>query len=218
MATQTDKRLRATAYHEAGHAVVMWELRSRQGERGFEHVTIVPNEEQGSLGHCRNVPAPSDFHPDVETRPEDVVRLQDDIVATFAGTEAEKRYTGRYNHVGADSDYHHAVELADYLVGSNEECEALLRWLMVRTRALVAQPHVWAMIEALAAALLEHPTMTSEEAVSLFQTTLQRVLDLRPVEVNLPDDPGAAETILAAAERLLFGDTSDGDEEEPPPS
>ena len=88
--------LQATAYHEAGHAVVSMEL-----GRGFRKVTIVPSGD--TLGHCRNTPW-GKTQPDVDAySPRARGRIETAIIILFAGGLAEGKFCGRRNHRGADS-------------------------------------------------------------------------------------------------------------------
>ena len=53
-------KLRARAYHEAGHAVIALDMR-----RGVRLVSIISDEGRGSLGHCQNDRLPNWFNPDI---------------------------------------------------------------------------------------------------------------------------------------------------------
>jgi hypothetical protein len=60
------------------------------------------------------------------------------------------------------------------VTGSISEAEAYIEWLLVRARAQIAQPHTWAGIQAIAAALLEKQRLTYLEAADLWREGISR--------------------------------------------
>lgn len=91
----------ATAYHEAGHAVAYYVVRTVWGYRvpQVRSATIVP--EGDTLGHVAPFPMPS-FRPDVaNSSPRTVLRVHGMIVISLAGALAESRYRGRSTTRGA---------------------------------------------------------------------------------------------------------------------
>lgn len=169
MSTSTSvQQLARTAYHEAGHAAVMHE----HGHR-FKFVTIEQTDD--SLGHVL-ADYLRDFKPDVEVRPQDERRIRDRVVQLLAGASAEAKYAGRRNHVGAGDDYKRAVAFAEYVTLSPEETGAYLDWLWLRADNTVALPHVWAMIQALAGALMDKRTLSYDEAVAVMEQALEVAL------------------------------------------
>jgi len=156
----TTKTTEGTAYHEAGHAVL-----AHRYELHYDYVTIVPDPEQGSAGHCSPVHFPDDFHPDVSLSAEEEVWLRKYLEMTLAGDAAVTRLRGRHNWRGAAADYHEALHDAVYLTSTDEDEEALalLKWLQVRVKFTMQTERVWAQVEALAAALLARDTLTEDE-------------------------------------------------------
>lgn len=146
----TTKRLERTAYHEAGHAVARYVLHGR-----LRYVTIVPDPDEGSLGHCTGASLPSAMKVDVEHSSRYDRILEREITILLVGQAAEWRFTGRHNRSGSENDLHRAIDCALYLVGSDEELDAYVNLMEVRAKGFVAQPDHWAAIEALAAALLQ---------------------------------------------------------------
>jgi hypothetical protein len=69
--------LRATAYHEAGHAVVAFLRGIRTGE-----VSIVPNYGEGTGGHVLDLPKPGWFNPEWDASARVVERLEGEIVCS----------------------------------------------------------------------------------------------------------------------------------------
>ena len=101
IAPQSDEGRSATAFHEAGHAVVGWVLTGANKPR---RATIVPNaEDNGSV----------DFH---ERRdPYDLLSALDELAAWFAGSAAQQEF-GRAHDSGASEDIERATELATRMV------------------------------------------------------------------------------------------------------
>ena len=157
------KRLKAAAYHEAGHAVVGWGLKLQVRP---SHVTIV--REDGSLGHVE--------HSRTRARRENMVCLtphgqsvrDSEAISLFAGRLAQAKFLGHMPRGGHESDYHQIAELCYY-----EDHEMQRLWCSLRY--LEAQGQVnrwWPEVEAVAAALLEKKTLKLEEFISVFSGAL----------------------------------------------
>ena len=141
------KALVATAYHEAGHAVIAWVHRV-----GLREVSIIPDADAGTLGHCGRYRWPS-FAPDAGLDARTERRAMNLMMVHLAGREAERRFTGRYNHIGAAADLETAYTLAAYVTGDTDpETAAFLHWLTLRTRRALGIH--WIAVEALATTLL----------------------------------------------------------------
>lgn len=139
----------ATAYHEAGHAVIGRILGLRCG-----HVTIVADED--SSGHAI-AGTPEETYADWER--EGKLRdlnsaLVGRILAHMAGAEAEVALLGKCR--GGDGDDRREIALMLATVGRSGH-ERIMR---EKTAALVRRHRV--LIEAVARALLAHETLTSE--------------------------------------------------------
>jgi len=78
-------------------------------------------------------------------------------VTFIAGPAAERRFIGRWNHTGADHDYHTAMDLASYVTRSAEQTNAFMAWCNAQARDLVNTR--WGMIEAFTRVLLEERDM-----------------------------------------------------------
>ena len=153
----TPRALKRIAYHEAGHAV-MHVLEHIP----FRHVTIVPDEE--SSGHVHGNPQPKSFQPEwdnstrMERRAEALVRID------FAGQVAEQILRGRKSwKQGSQCDLGNAVDMLCYLAGGGDTLDAYLHLLLLETRNILQQPWNWAMVEAVAAALLRRKTLSARE-------------------------------------------------------
>jgi hypothetical protein len=89
------------------------------------------------------------------------VRLEHQAMVLLAGGIAERRFTGRANHVGAMSDYEKAADFAMACSGSERATSAFLKWLETVTEDVVRDR--WAAIEAVAAALFERKTLSGKD-------------------------------------------------------
>ena len=99
----------------------------------------------------------------------------------FAGGVAEKRFTGRANQKGSSTDFRHAVDLASYVASEDKELEAYLNWLHRRTENLIAAPWIWALVKAMAEALLKQHTIKQKQARQILRTAEQEFFAFKPV-------------------------------------
>jgi len=160
--TAPTKKLEATAYHEAGHAVAASFLR-----RGFRRVTIIPGE--GFLGQLVTTPPPRSLHPDYETDARTELWLRREITIYLAGPVAEKLHTGRGNwKIGGSKDLHGAVGLASYII-HDDEIGIYLDWLTLYTTNMLKRPDRWPIVQALAAELLERRVIGAKRARALMR-------------------------------------------------
>jgi hypothetical protein len=154
------RRLEATAYHEAGHAVMALELRRR-----FKHVTVVPKDD--SLGHVLKTDAPDWFRPDCPGFGDELKTerwIERELLIGPAGVAAEGRFLGRRNQRGASSDYRTAINLGSYIYCDPTLLGKYLEFMIERVRVLVAQPANWIRIEALARELIEWGHLSYRQA------------------------------------------------------
>ncbi len=152
---------KATAFHEAGHAVAAYGLGIK-----LKKATIVPDLKNEYRGAVETVP-PKRFRADYDmtTRKRTIIEKQ--VMMSFAGGIAAKKYTGRFNRFGAGEDHRQAVKLADCVTGSPEETEAYIKWLWIRTDTFVEVN--WKIIELVAAELLAKKTLSYFEIESVIQ-------------------------------------------------
>lgn len=161
------KQLRATAYHEAGHAVIaLW-----GGDRKPARVTIVRKGD--TLGSVTHPAWGGRFRPDIELSSRRIRQLQARIDTLLAGVAAERRGTGtRHNWTGAASDLDQATDLALYLNGSSRQVTLYLAWREQCVRDGVESR--WPEIERVAEALLARRDIDGE--------TIRRIVFLLPLE------------------------------------
>lgn len=93
-----------------------------------------------------------------------------EAVVAFAGPAAQRKFNPRtVRHVQGYRDRHHAIDLIENFVDSNEELEAYLKLLNIRARQLVEK--WWPFVEVLANALLERRTISGRKATEILQRT-----------------------------------------------
>jgi hypothetical protein len=156
--------LRSAAFHEAGHAV----MHVLAGHR-LQLLSIKPGEE--SHGGTNVVPqfrVPSSG----PVSPQTVANVEAAVCILLAGWEAQRRAAPRSvrSHEAVE-DSRKAVDLIDVLSGSNEEVQAWIRLLEVRTRQRVA--HYWRAVKALATALIDKEKLDGPEAEALIHEALR---------------------------------------------
>ena len=157
------KQSLATAYHEAGHAVMHLQL-----GLPLRRASIIPNKQKGSLGHVHGgsistwMVSLAEID-DAWEYPRIISRALREICASKAGHIAERRATKKTNHEGAEGDRSGAsiwlFLLAPEL--ATQECIALDRWLELRTTRLVKNH--WSAIKLVAEALLTRRSLTGAE-------------------------------------------------------
>jgi ATP-dependent Zn protease len=152
----TPAQAAATAYHEAGHAVAALCL-----HLPIKHVTIVP--ENDTHGHIQIRP-PFRRSDNPEFDRSDRLRLKLETYAIFclAGLEAQRKFrpsSARSYHW--HQDYVHVLDYLDSFAEDNDEVQVWLRLLRIRARNLIATH--WALVEALAAALMERKRLSGDE-------------------------------------------------------
>jgi hypothetical protein len=151
------RKLRAVAYHEAGHAVASFLLDQR-----FGVVTIIPKG--NTLGCVMSRKFRRAFLPDCDTGDYTRVRAERYILGLLAGHEAERIHTGRSNHVGAGSDDAEAFNLAAYFTRSDDELVKYVVYLRARVRGLLRNRWAWKAVRSLAHGLLKERRMNEARA------------------------------------------------------
>jgi ATP-dependent Zn protease len=141
----------ATAYHEAGHAVVALAL-----GRPIHRVSILPNHER--LGQCAFGKAV--FRPSQDW-------LEQEILIALGGLAAEARHTGNYAWDEASRDLRYVRGLAVQRAGERQ-AERLERRLLSKVEHLLYQEAHWRAVELIAAELLRLGEISGRAARHLF--------------------------------------------------
>lgn len=152
----------ATAYHEAGHAVIALEL-----GRSIQRVSIVPGREW--LGRC-------EFQKGRVRPSEDW--LEREILIALAGLAAEARHTGQYVWEGAAQDLRNVRRLATQRAGERQ-ADRLQRRLLAKVEHLLSQAEIWHAVKLIATELLRCETLSGRAALHLFEQRKADADDLR---------------------------------------
>jgi ATP-dependent Zn protease len=143
----------ATAYHEAGHAVVALAL-----GRPVQRVSILPDRER--LGSCAFGKAV--FRPSEDW-------LEREALIALSGLAAEARFTGVYAFDGAARDRRYVAELALQRAGDARKAERLERRLLAKVEHLLSQEEIWRAVERIAAELLRSGAISGRAARHPFE-------------------------------------------------
>ena len=142
----------ATAYHEAGHAVMALVL-----GRPVQRVSIRPNHLR--LGRCEL--KKGSFRPSrdaVETK----------ILILFGGLAAEARHLGRYGWEGASQDLRDVRAMTRMRAASERQTERLERRMLDKAEHILHQPGTWLAVTRIAEELLRCTTISGRAARHLF--------------------------------------------------
>ncbi|MBI3046706.1 MAG: hypothetical protein HYY76_00190 [Acidobacteria bacterium] len=158
------RRLTAAAFHEAGHAVAAYHLHVR-----LRRLSIGADDGE-ALGWLDL------WLPHVTSGEAENVRLaqavERDIIVLLAGAQAERIGVGRSSCPAGGLDFYEAMRRAGSICRTSEEMSACLRWLQLRTRALVASPTWRQPIETLAACLLERRQLGARETRAIIRAAM----------------------------------------------
>lgn len=158
--------IESTAYHEAGHVVA--DIALRQQPR---HVTIEPNQKEGSLGHVAGRRFPKEFQPDVaiSSRGRDIIERR--AIGFLAGVTAAREAGGAGR--GGRGDFDKAVDLVSFLAGDPDICGSYVELLRMRAVKLI-RSH-WPAVEAVAQALLRERRLSGQAARAIALDADQRL-------------------------------------------
>ncbi len=164
-------KLLAVAYHEAGHAVVSWQLGVPLRRTG---VTIIPHGSTAGATHHWQV-----VGRDVEWDLSDRNRLRTEklVQICLAGNVAQRRFDPRsVRGVHADSDHQQAV---DALIrwSTPRELEVWVKLLYLRTEQLLANANAWRAVERLAEALVQQGRIRGKEATEIIRVGFDEQLN-----------------------------------------
>jgi ATP-dependent Zn protease len=143
----------ATAYHEAGHAVVALAV-----GRNIEKLSVVRNSLRlgvVQLGKGRT------------GRKQDY--YENESVILLGGLVSEQKFTGVYNWSGAQQDLSSLRRLSLARVSSDKEAERLERKLLEKTGYLLDQEANWRSVEKIVSALMEGDAISGRAARHLFE-------------------------------------------------
>jgi len=149
--------LKATAYHEAGHAVMALFL-----GRPIDKVTISPGKSAigvERLGACHMKKGRGKGSKDW---------LEDEVMILLAGMVAESQITGQYCAAGAAQDLRFVRRFLQSRAEGERQVERLERRLLSKTENHLSDRALWSAIEKIAAELLKNQTISGRSARHLF--------------------------------------------------
>ncbi len=156
-------RLTATAYHEAGHAVMAVSL-----GRLIHKVTIRPGKSafgNMKLGTCELQTGRTKASKNV---------LEDDVLVLLAGMVAEAQFTGTYCRAGAAQDLLQIKRLLQARTTSDSQLERLERRFLDKTEHELASPGLALAVRHVASELLEKTTISGRAVRHLFEQAMRQ--------------------------------------------
>jgi ATP-dependent Zn protease len=167
------RRLRAAAFHEAGHAVAAYHLHVR-----LRRISIGADKDD-ALGWLDL------WLPHVAPGDADNIRqaqaVERDIIVLLAGAQAERIGLGRSSCPAGGLDFFEALRRAGSICRTSAETSAYLRWLRLRTHALVQSATWREPIETLAARLLERRQMGARETRAVIGAAISNARSLASI-------------------------------------
>ncbi|TWU02361.1 cell division protein FtsH [Stieleria varia] len=148
----------ATAYHEAGHAVMALSL-----GRLIQKITIEPSKTAtgiSRLGLCEFRKGRSKASKTL---------LDDQVLILFAGMVAEARFTGEYCQAGAAQDLREIRNLLANRASNERQLEKLQRRMLEKTEHLLFDETLVRAIESIALELMQKTTISGRAARHLFE-------------------------------------------------
>lgn len=142
----------ATAYHEAGHAVIALSV-----GRPVHRVSVLPNRER--LGVCEFRKAV--FRPTKDW-------IEEEILISLGGIAAEARRTGNYAWEGAGRDLRYVRRLAIQRAGERQ-AERLERRMLAKAENLLADEELWRAVELIAAELVRLGSVSGRAVRHFFE-------------------------------------------------
>ncbi len=153
-----DENMIATAYHEAGHAVVALSL-----GRTVEKCTIVRNSIR--LGAVQLGKGRSQRQQDF---------FETEAMILLGGLASEAKHTGQYNWGGAQQDLRSLRRLTLARVKTEQQVDRLERRLLDKTVHHLEQPGHWEAIEVLVAELVRQQSISGRSARHHFDEVMRK--------------------------------------------
>ncbi len=155
--------LNATAYHEAGHALVAWRLDVK-----VRSATIIPDKQAGTDGHVRHEKLLLGKSSETIESDRQRIRIEKLIMVCLAGQIAQTMYNPRsVRRYHASFDHRQALDLSLMCTHSDSTSELHLTYLEARTKDLLENPGMPELLEVIATELLAKKTLTGSEIAML---------------------------------------------------
>ena len=173
------KLLRATAFHEAGHAVVGYRFGKWIRDRG---ISIDRDRPGDGHSHTRGgtlfplSQAINDCHARYLRK-----QLRVECMEHLAGYAAEARVMRIRGLLGAGEDWENSIRLVEYVEECHEDDAEIkvLEEFVPAVRRLLRNPTIWKTVSMLAEALIARGAISSEEAQALLEKS-----DVHPVPLT----------------------------------
>ena len=158
----TPRAIKATAHHEAGHAVMAFQL--GVNVRG---ITIIPDHE--SAGSCLHEGLLKFQGKELVTSPTARIKMEKLILICLAGPLAQRKFKPRsVRRYHAGSDYSAVANVALSMNGSTEQANAYIRWLEIRVKEQLYTSMTWRFVEAVASELIKNKEINGKSLPSIF--------------------------------------------------
>jgi hypothetical protein len=172
----------ATAYHEAGHAVVAWCLDVEVGS-----ATIVPDND--SAGHVNIEPEePSTCAAICRGDPWDPSRLRAEklVMRLQAGEVAQRRYNSySVRRAHSKDDFKKCVGILRIYAPDEKKLDVMPHYLMLRKWTIHLIEQHWHLVEAVAKALLERRELSGTQILDVIlaanRINVQALLDVAEI-------------------------------------
>ena len=156
-------RLTATAYHEAGHAVMALAV-----GRLVQKVTVVPGKSEfgaSRLGVCelqkgRTKASKNEY--------------EDNVLILLAGMVSEARFTGRYCEAGAAQDLRAVERILCDRAGNQKQHDRLHRRLLDKTEHMLSDEAYAEAVQRIALELIEKRTISGRAVRHFFEHALKQ--------------------------------------------
>jgi len=176
-------KLKAIAYHEAGHAVMSW--CESVAVRG---ISILPADDIDAFDSLPDTG--SHCHLDIRQKPQSRSRMEKLARVCLAGPLAQRRYKPRSHwRADGDHDFASAADLIGIFTGSDRETEAYLSLLEIQTQQELEHENVWMRVEALASTLLEKTQLTARKIRAILKdppVSAQRLEQIMKYAMPIP--------------------------------
>ena len=156
-------QLMATAYHEAGHAVMALSL-----GRPVQKVTVMPRKSASGgvrLGVCEMQKGRSKTSKNV---------IDDDVLVLFAGMVAEARYTGEYCRQGASEDLRAIKRLLLHRARDERQLDRVQQRLLAKAEHVLDDEGHALAIEWIARELIERGSVSGRAVRHFFDLALKQ--------------------------------------------
>jgi len=157
---QSVSQIECVAYHEAGHAYIMW-----RNQVPINKVSIISNE--NILGFVRKDGRYKyKFeNSDGSLRMSEFVKF---VLIDISGVTCEALFSGKFNFLGGSSDYNKLLEVLTSYISDEEERYAFMDWIFLSSINYMSIWQNWMFVDHFAKILLEKKKMNRNEVYEAF--------------------------------------------------